>query len=44
MEAIGDAIQYIEDHITDELTVDKIAEQAYISPFYFHKGFAMLYP
>ena len=42
MEAIGDAIQYIEDHITDELTVDKIAEQAYISPFYFHKGFAML--
>lgn len=42
MEAIGDAIQYIEDHITDELTVDKIAEQVYLSPFYFQKGFAML--
>ena len=42
MEAIGTAIQYIEDHITDELTVDMIAEHVHISSFYFQKGFAML--
>ena len=42
MEAIGTAIQYIEDHITDELTVDMIAEHVHISSFYFQRGFAML--
>lgn len=42
MEAIGTAIQYIEDHITDELTVDMIADHVNISSFYFQKGFAML--
>ena len=42
MEAIAAAIQYVEDHITDELTVDKIADQVNISSFYFQKGFAML--
>lgn len=42
METIGDAIQYVEDHITDELTVDMIADHVNISSFYFQKGFAML--
>lgn len=42
MEAIGAAIQYVEDHITDELTVDMIAAHVNISSFYFQKGFAML--
>lgn len=42
MEAIGSAIQYIEDHITDDLTVERIAGQVHVSPFYFQKGFAML--
>lgn len=42
MEAISTAIQYMEDHITDELTVDEIAEHVNISSFYFQKGFAML--
>ncbi|MGN0400934.1 MAG: AraC family transcriptional regulator [Acetatifactor sp.] len=42
MEAIGGAIQYIENHITDELTVDEISEHVNISSFYFQKGFSML--
>ena len=42
VEAISKALQYIEEHITDELTVEGIAEHVNISSFYFQKGFAML--
>lgn len=42
IEGIGDAIDYIEKNITEELTIENIAKQAYVSPFYFQKGFAML--
>lgn len=42
MEDIGKAIQFIENHITDELTVDMVAAHVNISSFYFQKGFAML--
>ncbi len=42
VECIGEAIGYIEDNITGELTVEKIAKQVSVSPFYFQKGFAML--
>lgn len=42
MELIGDAIQYIEDHLTEELSVKEISEQVGVSPFYFQKGFSML--
>ena len=42
MGAIGKAIQYIEDRITEDLTVDMIADHVVISSFYFQKGFAML--
>ena len=41
-ECISKAISYIEDNITEELTIEDIADQAMISPFYFQKGFAML--
>lgn len=41
-ECISDAVRYIEDHITEELTIGEIAKQAMVSPFYFQKGFAML--
>ena len=34
MESIRRAIEYIEDNITDELTIDSIAKQVNISPFY----------
>lgn len=42
VECIGEAIGYIEDNITGELTIEKIAKRVSISPFYFQKGFAML--
>lgn len=42
MSIIGNSIQYIEEHITEDLTVDKIASSQNISSFYFQKGFAML--
>lgn len=42
MELIGDAIQYIESHITEDLSANAIAKQLNVSPFYFQKGFAML--
>lgn len=42
IENISNAIEYIEENITEELSIDDIAKQAYISPFYFQKGFAML--
>ncbi|MDQ2087893.1 AraC family transcriptional regulator [Herbivorax sp. ANBcel31] len=42
IEAIGEAISYIEDNITEELAIEDIAKQALVSPFYFQKGFALL--
>ena len=42
MESIGKAIGYMEDHITEELSIDEIAEQVHISPFYFQKAFSLL--
>lgn len=42
IEGIGEAISYIEDNIMEELTMENIAKRAYVSSFYFQKGFAML--
>ena len=42
MQAVSDALEYMESHITEELTVEKISKQVCISPFYFQKGFSML--
>lgn len=41
-ECISKAISYIEDHITEELTIKDISKEAMVSPYYFQKGFAML--
>lgn len=41
-ELIGDAVQYIEEHITEDITADDIAKKVCVSPFYFQKGFSML--
>ena len=38
--SIHQAIQYIEEHLREELTIREIAQQAALSPFYFQKGFA----
>lgn len=42
MAIIGNSIQYIEEHITEDLTVDGIARSVGVSTFYFQKGFSML--
>lgn len=42
MAIIGNSIQYMEDHITKDLSVDEVAKAVGVSPFYFQKGFAML--
>ena len=42
MEAIREAVDYMEAHITEEITVNDVANHVSISPFYFHKGFSML--
>lgn len=42
MEIIGKTIQYIEDHITEDITVVDIAKNVNLSSFFIQKGFAML--
>lgn len=39
---IGEAVDYIEAHITEDITISDVADHVYISPFYFYKGFSML--
>lgn len=39
---ISDAICYIEENLTEEITMESIAKRALVSPFYFQRGFAML--
>lgn len=41
-EAICRAVEYMENHMTDEITVEDIAKEVCISPFYFQKGFSLL--
>ena len=40
--AIENAIEYIEAHITENISAEDVAGQVHISPFYFQKGFHML--
>ena len=42
MAIIGNSIQYMEDHITEDITVESVANSVGVSSFYFQKGFAML--
>ncbi|MBO5144868.1 MAG: AraC family transcriptional regulator [Lachnospiraceae bacterium] len=41
-EGIQNAIQYIEENLTEELTVKDIAEKAYVSEFHFQRIFSVL--
>ena len=41
-QTISDAVEYIEDHITEDITINDIAKHVCISPFYFQKGFSLL--
>lgn len=40
--SISSAISYIEDNITQDLTIEDIASKVSLSPFYFQKGFTLL--
>ena len=42
VEGMSNAISYIEDNLTQDITVVDIAKQAFVSAFYFQKAFAML--
>jgi AraC-type DNA-binding domain-containing proteins len=42
MDGISDALDYIENNITRALRISDIAERAFMSAFYFQKGFSML--
>ena len=42
IESMRQAITYIEENLTEDLTIRDIARQAYLSEFYFQKGFSML--
>ena len=39
-EGIQNAIQYIEDNLTEELNIDSIAAKAYVSSFHFQRIFS----
>lgn len=41
-DGITNAIAYIEEHLTEEIDINKIAEKAYVSSFYFQKIFHVL--
>ena len=40
--AVKDAVEYMERHITEDITMYDVASHINISPFYFHKGFSIL--
>lgn len=42
IESITEALKYIENDLSEDLSNEKIAQQVNISPFYFQKGFSML--
>lgn len=41
-EGITDAIAYIEENLTEDIDINKIAEKAFVSSFYFQKIFSVL--
>ena len=42
MNAIRRAIEYMEEHITDNISTEDVANHVYMSSFYFQKGFTIL--
>ena len=42
LEDIVSSIKFMEKHLTDELTLEGIATEVNLSPFYFQKGFSIL--
>ena len=42
IESMSNAIFYIEDNLTENLRVEDIAKESFVSTFYFQKSFSML--
>lgn len=42
VEGIADAIEYIEENLTERIDIEKVAQSAYLSSFYFQKIFTAL--
>lgn len=42
MDAIQESIEFIESHITDDISAEDVASHVFRSSFYFQKGFSML--
>lgn len=42
VERINAAIDYVEQHLTDDLTLERLAAVAHFSPFHFHRIFSVL--
>ena len=42
LEAMKESINYMEDHLLEDITPDDIARQVSISSFYFQKGFKII--
>lgn len=42
IKAIDKTLEYIELHLFEEILIDDIAKQVYVSPFYLQKGFSLL--
>ena len=41
-EVMSEAIEYIENHLTEELSVGDVADAVHVSTFYFQRGFSIL--
>ena len=42
LEAITSSIKYMEEHLTDDIIAEQVAQEVNISPLYFQKGFSIL--
>lgn len=42
IESLQHAINYMEEHLLEPITIQHIADQAHLSPFYFQRNFALL--
>ena len=42
VESLQRAIDYMEDHLSEDITIEEIAKQAHSSPFHFQRTFTLL--
>ena len=40
--SIRAAIDYMEEHLTDNISAQDVADQVYLSPFFLQKGFSLM--